>query len=83
MFIDELGPLDREVGPRPLRAIAWVLPVLVGACAGVPRDASLPINDPNEQTNRSIFEANRQCFTQYPKSSRRSRRGLFTTGCTI
>jgi phospholipid-binding lipoprotein MlaA len=41
-----------------IRSIAWVLPVLVGACAGVPRDASLPINDPNEQTNRHIFAAN-------------------------
>lgn len=38
--------------------IAWVLPVLVGACAGTPRDASLPISDPNEQTNRQILEAN-------------------------
>lgn len=41
-----------------IRSIACVLPALVGACAGVPRDASLPINDPNEQTNRRIFEAN-------------------------
>ncbi len=41
-----------------LRSIALVLPVLVGACAGVPRDASLPINDPNEETNRKIFAAN-------------------------
>lgn len=41
-----------------IRSIACVLPVLVGACAGVPRDASLPVNDPNEQTNRRIFEAN-------------------------
>jgi len=39
-------------------SIALVLPVFVGACAGVPRDASLPINDPNEETNRKIFAAN-------------------------
>ena len=38
--------------------IAAVLLVLVSACAGVPRDASLPINDPNEQTNRHILETN-------------------------
>jgi phospholipid-binding lipoprotein MlaA len=41
-----------------VRWVAWALPVLVSACAGVSRDASLPINDPNEQTNRRIFEAN-------------------------
>jgi phospholipid-binding lipoprotein MlaA len=40
------------------RSIAWVLLALVGACTGVPRDASLPINDPNEQTNRQILAAN-------------------------
>jgi phospholipid-binding lipoprotein MlaA len=39
-------------------AIACVLPVLVGACASTPRDASLPINDPNEQTNRQLLAAN-------------------------
>jgi phospholipid-binding lipoprotein MlaA len=39
-------------------AIACVLPVLVGACASAPRDASLPINDPNEQTNRQLLAAN-------------------------
>jgi phospholipid-binding lipoprotein MlaA len=39
-------------------AIACVLPVLVGACASASRDASLPINDPNEQTNRQLLAAN-------------------------
>jgi phospholipid-binding lipoprotein MlaA len=38
--------------------VAGVLAGLVGACSGVPRDASLPINDPNEQTNRHVLEAN-------------------------
>jgi phospholipid-binding lipoprotein MlaA len=40
------------------RSIAWLVPVIVSACAGVPRDASLPIDDPNEQTNRNILAAN-------------------------
>src|SRR5271154_5978661 len=31
---------------------------LLAACAGAPRDATLPIDDPNEQFNRSIFAAN-------------------------
>jgi phospholipid-binding lipoprotein MlaA len=35
-----------------------VLAGLVSACAAVPKDASLPINDPNEQTNRQILMAN-------------------------
>jgi len=32
--------------------------MLVGACASASRDASLPINDPNEQTNRQLLAAN-------------------------
>jgi len=39
-------------------AIAWVLPLLLGACAGLPRDASLPVNDPNEDMNRHVMEVN-------------------------
>jgi phospholipid-binding lipoprotein MlaA len=42
------------------RAIAWVLPLLLGACAGLPRDASLPVNDPNEDMNRHVMTANQE-----------------------
>jgi phospholipid-binding lipoprotein MlaA len=34
------------------------LTALVAACAGVPRDASLPIDDPNEQFNRGVLRVN-------------------------
>jgi phospholipid-binding lipoprotein MlaA len=34
------------------------LAALVSACAGVPRDASLPIDDPNEQFNRGVLHLN-------------------------
>jgi phospholipid-binding lipoprotein MlaA len=34
------------------------LAALVSACAGVPRDASLPIVDPNEQFNRGVLHLN-------------------------
>jgi phospholipid-binding lipoprotein MlaA len=37
---------------------AWMLAALVSACAGVPRDASLPIDDPNEQFNRGVLRVN-------------------------
>src|SRR5262245_25716414 len=40
--------------------IVCVLPILVGACAATPRDASLPINDPNEQANRQLLAMNQQ-----------------------
>jgi phospholipid-binding lipoprotein MlaA len=40
--------------------IACVLPVLVGACAATPRDASLPIQDPNEKANRQVLAMNQQ-----------------------
>jgi phospholipid-binding lipoprotein MlaA len=37
---------------------ASALAALVSACAGVPRDASLPIDDPNEQFNRGVLRVN-------------------------
>jgi phospholipid-binding lipoprotein MlaA len=37
---------------------AAALAALVSACAGVPRDASLPINDPNEHFNRGVLRLN-------------------------
>ncbi len=37
---------------------AAALATLVSSCAGVPRDASLPINDPNEQFNRRVLHLN-------------------------
>src|SRR6516165_2083180 len=40
--------------------IAWVSALLVSACAGVPRDASLPVSDPNEQANRQVLAANQR-----------------------
>lgn len=40
------------------RAIAWTLLVLVSACGGTPRDPSLAISDPNEETNRKVLADN-------------------------
>jgi phospholipid-binding lipoprotein MlaA len=39
-------------------AIACALAALVSGCASMPRDASLPIDDPNEKTNRQILGLN-------------------------
>jgi phospholipid-binding lipoprotein MlaA len=39
---------------------AWVSALLVSACAGVPRDASLPVSDPNETANRQMLATNQQ-----------------------
>jgi phospholipid-binding lipoprotein MlaA len=41
-------------------AMACVLPILAGACAATPRDASLPLNDPNEQANRQVLAMNQE-----------------------
>src|SRR5262245_64168955 len=41
-------------------AITVVLPVIVGACAATPRDASLPVQDPNEQSNRQMLAMNQE-----------------------
>ncbi len=44
---------------RRVRAlIAGGLAALVSACAGAPRDPSLPIDDPNEQFNRRVLAVN-------------------------
>src|ERR1700737_1278222 len=43
---------------RVRRAIACVLSLLLSACAGAHRDASLPVSDPYEQTNREVMAAN-------------------------
>jgi len=37
---------------------AGLVTALLSACAGVPRDPSLPIDDPWEQTNRGVLRAN-------------------------
>src|SRR5262244_1343286 len=42
------------------RTIAVVVPVLVSACAGLPRDAQLPITDPHEEMNRQVLAANQE-----------------------
>ena len=41
-------------------ATAWLSALLVSACADAPRDASLPISDPNEQANRQVLAANQK-----------------------
>src|SRR5262245_49675905 len=39
------------------RAVIPALLLLSAGCAGVPRDASLPVHDPNEQLNRPVMAA--------------------------
>jgi phospholipid-binding lipoprotein MlaA len=41
-------------------ATACVAPLLVGACAALPRDASLPVRDPHENLNRQIMTMNQE-----------------------
>jgi len=48
----------RRAKPWVARSLACALPAILSACAGVPRDASLPIDDPNEQFNRGVLRVN-------------------------
>ena len=41
-------------------AITIALPVIVGACAATPRDASLAMQDPNEHSNRQMLAVNQE-----------------------
>ena len=38
--------------------VGCVLLALVSGCAGIPRDPSMPVNDPNEQLNRGVLKFN-------------------------
>jgi phospholipid-binding lipoprotein MlaA len=49
-------------GGRLNRAIACILPLLLAACAGLPRDVSMPIDDPNENINRHVMAANQEAL---------------------
>jgi phospholipid-binding lipoprotein MlaA len=40
--------------------IAWGAALLLSACASAPRDVSMPISDPNENTNRQILATNQK-----------------------
>src|SRR5258707_15370558 len=50
----------RRARPWSKWATGWVTALLVSACAGVPRDAALPISDPNEKANREVLAANQR-----------------------
>jgi phospholipid-binding lipoprotein MlaA len=41
-------------------AIAWITAIHLSACASMPRDASLPVSDPNENANRQVLATNQQ-----------------------
>jgi phospholipid-binding lipoprotein MlaA len=41
-------------------AIIIALPVILGACAATPRDAALPLQDPNEHANRQVLAMNQE-----------------------
>ena len=41
-------------------AIAGLVPLLLGACAGLPKDVSMPVNDPHESANRHVMAANQE-----------------------
>jgi phospholipid-binding lipoprotein MlaA len=43
-------------------AIAAALPLLLGACASMPRDAALPLDDPHERTNRYVMSMNQEAL---------------------
>lgn len=47
-----------RAGPGPGRLAALALAATLTACAGTPRDVALPIDDPNEATNRKVFAFN-------------------------
>jgi phospholipid-binding lipoprotein MlaA len=42
--------------------VAGVLALLLGACAGLPRDTALPVDDPHESANRKVMAANQEAL---------------------
>jgi len=49
----------RRVQDWVVRLIGSAAPLLLAACAGMQRDVALPIDDPNELSNRVVFAQNR------------------------
>ena len=49
-------------------AITIALPVIVGACAATPRDAALPLQDPNEHANRQILAVNQEMLRPFAEA---------------
>ncbi len=50
----------RRAGGWAKWALAWLLPLLASACAGAPRDVSLPITDHHEAVNRKVMAVNQE-----------------------
>ena len=49
-------------------AIVLALPVVVAGCASAPRDASLPLHDPNERANRQMLAMNQEVLRPVAKT---------------
>ena len=49
-------------------AIVLALPVVVAGCASAPRDASLPLQDPNEHANRQMLAMNQEVLRPVAKT---------------
>src|SRR5215831_17530702 len=49
-------------------AIVLALPVVVAGCASAPRDASLPLQDPNEHVNRQMLAMNQEVLRPVAKT---------------
>jgi phospholipid-binding lipoprotein MlaA len=54
----ERGPCRRRAGRWAKWAMASLLPLLASACAGAPRDVSMPVRDPHEEINRQVMATN-------------------------
>lgn len=52
----------RGAGRGLLRAVAGVLPLLLAACAGLPKEVALPVDDPHEKVNRHVMAANQEAL---------------------
>ena len=49
-------------------AIILALPIVVAGCASAPRDASLPLQDPNEHVNRQMLAMNQEVLRPVAKT---------------
>src|SRR5262245_59894183 len=49
-------------------AIVLALPVVMAGCASAPRDASLPLQDPNEHVNRQMLAMNQEVLRPVAKT---------------
>lgn len=65
------------------RAVAGLLPLLLAACAGLPKDVALPVDDTHEKVKRHVMAANQEALRPAATFVKKAIPAPCTTACMI